>query len=840
MEENAGPAQPMRTHTVLLLLFVASGCAALIYEIVWFHLLRLVIGASALSLGILLASFMGGMFLGSLLLARIVPRTAEPLRVYGLIEIGIGAFGIALPFLLPGVRAIYFGLFGHGLAGIALRGVVAALILLPPTALMGATLPAVARRYRGNRSGPSALAELYGANTLGAVLGCLWTGFYILPNWDILVATGIAAALNLLIGITALRLARRPAVEAAEPVEADAPAPVRDDARIVYGVVALSGLTALGAQVVWTRLLALIFGGTIYTFAIILAVFLGGLGAGSALAAWALRRGHDSRRLLAASQLGLVPAIVYAAFMIATILPYTSTLRVVPIRTLHTLHVIRCMEVILPAAVLWGMSFPLALAAASAASSDQGRSSGNVYAANTFGAIVGSLATSLLLIPSWGTRTAEQIFVVLAAISASLMYASIRRPLKKNDQDGAKQTAAPAEVPAEGATADKKTAGQMKKRKRTRLDVLAELPLPLAIVGVLLVPALPAKFQAIGRYIWTLNDRDKIPYVAEGVASTVAVRESSNHRYYHVAGKVEASTDALDMRLQRLLGHLSALAHPHPESVLVVGLGAGVTAGAFVVHPEVKRIVICEIEPAVLPAASRYFSQQNHNVLSDARVEVVSDDARHFLATTHEKFDIITSDPIHPWVRGNSVLFSQEYYAIVKDKLNQGGIATQWVPLYETSEKAIQIQMRTFVDAFPDGTVFNSQPEAKGYDVVLLGQVEPLRIDIAAVQHRIDDNQALRQSLAEVKLTSALDIFASYGTRGRELGDWLKETPVNRDFSLKLEYISGLAFNFQLADEIYASMIKGRTYPEDIFFGPDEIITQLRGRLAPKARPAAK
>ena len=226
--------------------------------------------------------------------------------------------------------------------------------------------------------------------------------------------------------------------------------------------------------------------------------------------------------------------------------------------------------------------------------------------------------------------------------------------------------------------------------------------------------------------------------------------------------------------------------------------------------------------------------------MSDARVEVVNDDARHFLATTDEKFDIITSDPIHPWVRGNSVLFSQEYYAIVKDKLNRGGIATQWVPLYETSEKAIQIQMRTFIDAFPDGTVWNSQPDAKGYDVVLLGQVEPLIIDIGAVQKRIDDNEALDKSLAHVKLNSALDIFASYGTRGRDLGPWLGDTPVNRDFSLKLEYISGLAFNLQVADEIYANMIKRRSYPEDIFIGTDEFPTQLLARLAPKARPASK
>ena len=834
--EKTDPAKPMRTHTVLLLLFMASGCAALVYEIVWFHLLRLVIGASALSLGILLASFMGGMFLGSLLLARVVPPTAHPLRAYAMIEIGIGAFGIVLPFALPAVRAVYIGLFGHGMAGIALRGVVAAILLLPPTALMGATLPAVARRYRGHHGGTSALAELYGANTLGAVLGCLLTGFYILPNWDILVATGLAAALNFAIGVTALRLSHRKEdddQDSAVPTTPPTQLATGVDARTIYQVAALSGLTALGAQVAWTRLLALLFGGTIYTFAIILAIFLGGLGVGSALAALYLKRGHDPGRLLAASQLALAPAIVYAAFLIAKIIPYTATLRVVPIGTLHALHVIRCFEVIFPAAVLWGMSFPLALAAVRDADADRGRSSGHVYAANTLGAIAGSLLTSLVLIPTWGTRLAQQVFVALAACSAALMYASLRRARAANDPNV--QAAPP---PAQGEKAV--PSPPREKPKRTRLDFLSDLPWPVAIAGALLVPALSPQFQAIGRYIWTLNDRDKFPYVVEGVASTVAVRESVNYRYYHVAGKVEASSDHLDMRLQRLLGHLSALAHPHPESVLVVGLGAGVTAGAFIVHPEVKRIVICEIEPAVVPAASRFFSQENHGVLSDERVQVVNDDARHFLATTDEKFDIITSDPIHPWVRGNSVLFSEEYYAIVKDRLNRGGIATQWVPLYETSEKAIQIQMRTFIDAFPDGTVWNSQPDAKGYDVVLLGKVEPLIIDMGAIQKRIDDNEALKKSLTHVKLNSALDIFASYGTRGRDLGPWLGDTPVNRDFSLKLEYISGLAFNLQIADEIYANMIEGRTMPDDVLTGPAEMTSQLHVRLAPKPRPAGK
>jgi spermidine synthase len=175
-------------------MFLASGCAALIYEIVWFHLLRLVIGASALSVGIVLAAFMGGMFLGSLFFARFIPPDRHPLRIYAALEIGIGVFGVLMPLVLPAARFIYVGLFGYGALGIALRAVVAGILLLPPTALMGATLPAVARRYSHGRAGMSDLAGLYAANTTGAVLGCLLSAFYLLAVWDVWIARRSAQA----------------------------------------------------------------------------------------------------------------------------------------------------------------------------------------------------------------------------------------------------------------------------------------------------------------------------------------------------------------------------------------------------------------------------------------------------------------------------------------------------------------------------------------------------------------------------------------------------------------------------------------------------------------------
>jgi spermidine synthase len=801
------PGDPeRRLSDVLAFLFLASGCAALIYEVIWFHLLRLVIGSSALSLGILLATFMGGMFLGSALLPRVVPAGRHPLRVYGALEIGIGLFGVLLPVALPAVRAVYVEFSGYGAWGIALRALVAGILILPPTALMGATLPAIARRFPRSSGGASALGLLYGANIAGAVLGCGLTGFYLLPRWDVEMATGVAAALNFAAGGIALWLARGARPRAEEP--AHAREAIRGSLRpeVVYLVTAVSGMTALGAQVVWTRLLALLFGGTTYTFAIILAVFLAGLAIGSALAASALRRGRDTGELLAFCQLLLVPALLYAAIVIARVLPYSSSLRFTPIGIVHALHVLRSLEVALPATILWGMSFPLALAAA--AQDDTGRSTGNVYAANTFGAVLGALGVSLVAIPLWGTQVSERILIAGAGASALVAFLAVRR----------------------GATASGAAGNRSRPPLRAGVFASVAVAAPLAAWG--LAPGLPAQFQAIGRYIWRYNPGAQVPYVEEGASSTVAVRITPNRtRHFHVAGKVEASTDPLDMRLQRLLGHLSALVHPSPRSVLVVGLGTGVTAGSFVVHPEVSRIVICEIEPRVVGAASRYFGTENHNVLADPRVEVIDDDARHFLATTKERFDVITSDPIHPWVRGNSILFSREYYAIVKRRLNPGGVATQWVPLYETSEAAVKIQMRTFFGAFPDGTVWNSREGGGGYDVVLLGQTGPTRIDVAAIQNRIDGSPRLLDSLSEVGLGSAIDLLASYATRAEDLTGWLEEASVNRDLSLRLEYISGLALNLQHANRIYASMVASRRYPQGLFLAGPEVQLQLGSRI---------
>ncbi len=818
------------SHRLLCGLFFASGCAALIYEIVWCHLLRLVIGASALSVAIVLASFMGGMFLGSLTFARFVRRGTNPVVVYAILEVGIGAFGLLMPVVLPAVKYVYVGLFGYGPTGIALRAAIAALLLLPPTALMGATLPAIARRYDAGRRGMAALTSLYAVNTLGAVAGCLLSAFYLLAEWDVWVATMFAVALNLAIGVIVFRW--KSAFEAATPIPSAGGATGSPSghraARAVYLAAALSGLTALGAQVVWTRLLTLLFGASVYAFAIILAVFLAGLGLGSAWASRLLRRGTDAVRGLLCSQVALIPTMLLGGFLLAEALPYGSPPGWVPMSALHSLDIVRTVVVALPATVFWGASFPFALAAAGAEHDDTGRSTGRVYASNTVGAIIGSLAVSFWLIPSYGTHRASQALVFIATISAAaLLTSSTQRPArqpqpvaKSKSKSSGKSKAAP-----EAASRPKGVA------PATRYLLLGTL----GLLGVGLYPAFPKEFLAHGRYLGWVDSRDQYPYVSEGAASTVAVHVAPDgYSNFHVSGRVEATNNPNDLRTERLIGHISAFSHPKPESVLVVGLGAGVTAGALTLHPEVKRIVICEIEPRVVGAAE-LFAKENYSALKNPKVELVFDDARHFLATTREKFDIITSDPIHPWVRGNSILFSREYYAIVKEHLKPGGLASQWVPLYETSELAIQIQAKTFMSAFADGVVWNTMTNNRGYDVVFVGATQPLQIDVQNVQARIEGSPALAASLREVRLGGAVGLLSTYGVRGSDLTAWLRDVPVNHDFSLKLEYISGLAMNSHRADEIYAHMIANRRFPESLFVGPPDVLTTLRRRIMPSS-----
>jgi spermidine synthase len=832
---SESPSASQRFLPLLTLLFVGSGCSALIYEIVWLQSLQLVIGSSAVSLGVLLGTFMGGMCLGSLVLPRVVSTRRHPLRIYALIELGIGLAGIALLFGMPHVDQLYATHVKPGLASILMRGAVCAICLLPPTVLMGATLPAIARWVEATPRGVSWLGFFYGSNIAGAVFGCLLAGFYLLRVHDGVIATYVAAALNFAVAVVALLMAGRTVHVARPPSAVSTPegggATYTSGIWTVYVVIALSGLTALGAEVVWTRNLSLLLGGTVYTFSIILAVFLVGLGIGSSIGSVVSRHSPHPRLALGVCQLLLMGAIAWAAYALAKSLPYWP---IDPALTRNPwigfqLDLMRCVWAVLPGAVLWGASFPLALASVVSSGREPGRIVGGVYAANTVGAILGSLAFSLVLIPWLGTHGSQRVMIGLSGAGVLLLVAAAVWA----------QWIVNREQRTKGAFAQEKVAKAF--APSYLLLFCASLIVPM--VAVLLawsVPAIPAGLIAYGRYLASRTTLPEAIYVGEGMNSTIAVTLlDADIVSFHVCGKVEASTEPADMRLQRMLGHLSALVHPQPRSILVVGCGAGVTAGVFVLYPDVQRIVLCEIEPLIPKIAADFFGKENYNVLHDPRVEVVYDDARHYILTTHEKFDVITSDPIHPWVRGSAALYTKEYFELCKRHLNPGGVVTQWVPLYESSPDVVKSEMATFFSAFPEGTIWSNDVNGEGYDVVLLGRTEPRKIDVDELTRRLErrDHLAVVQSLAEVKFMSALDLLGTYAGQGPDLKDWLRAAQINTDRNLRLQYLAGLGLNAYQGAPIYNELLSYRTFPENLFVAAPDRKLKLRTMIG-KPTPA--
>ena len=345
--------------------------------------------------------------------------------------------------------------------------------------------------------------------------------------------------------------------------------------------------------------------------------------------------------------------------------------------------------------------------------------------------------------------------------------------------------------------------------------------------------AVPFELIAYGRqFPWRVNTVNEL-YRGEGMNSTIAVSELKSDtrvRNFHVAGKIEASNEAQDMRLQLLLGNLPALLHPAPKTVLVVGFGAGVTAGSFVPFPDVKRIVICEIEPLIPRVVSPYFANENQGVFKDPRVEMVYDDARHFVRTTREKFDVITSDPIHPWVKGAATLYTREYFEQVKAHLNPGGVVTQWVPLYESNDDAVKSEIATFFEVFPNGTVWGNRYNGEGYDVVLLGTADPLRIDVDAIDARLAraDYATVLRELVDVGFRSGTDVLATFGGRARDLAPWLKDAQINSDRDLRLQYLAGMSPDAYTSGAIYNQILSFRRFPDDLVVGTEARKQALR------------
>jgi len=352
------------------------------------------------------------------------------------------------------------------------------------------------------------------------------------------------------------------------------------------------------------------------------------------------------------------------------------------------------------------------------------------------------------------------------------------------------------------------------------------------------VDPIPGELIAYGRRMAIYAGQSRVLYTVEGRNSSAAITQWRDGAFeIDVNGHVEATTEPYDMKLQRMVGHLPALLHPNPRSVLGIGFGAGVSAGTFTTYPGIQKITICEIEPVIPPTSTRYFAKQDYDVMHNPRTHIVYDDARHFILTTTEKFDVIASDPLDVFVKGTAAIYSKEYFEAVKRHLNPGGFFTLYVPLYETDVQTIKSEFATFFDVFPDATIWINTRDGRGYDMVFLGQDGPLKINLDELQQRLErpDYAPVAESLRDIEIASSMDLMISFIAQRSDLAPWLEGAELNRDRDLRLEYLAGWGINSSLEDYLYRQLLSYRHPPRNLFEGSPQRVAWLLNTLSSEA-----
>lgn len=823
----------------LYFIFALSGTAGLIYEVVWFQLLRLTIGVNAGSIGITLACFMGGLFIGSFGYARWAPVRWNPLRTYALMEVAIGLMGLVLPALLSGIRDSYLAQASDPRTAFVLRALISASLLMPPAILMGATLPALARWVKADDRQVASIGRLYASNIIGAVLGAFGAAFLLMPSLGFLRTNIAAVALNGCVAVLALTIRDRyqPPEAAAKPIaagEAGNPIPV-------YLAYALNGAAALAFQVLWSRMLGMAFGATVYAFAIVLGVFLLALGLGGVFGAWIIKRIKNIRSAFALLQVGIAAAVSSTGFLVpfmAFRLAGLETANAAETSTIHLIHLMRTCAVVFPGAFLWGMSFPFALSSLGRNLGDPAKPVGYLYAYNTIGAVAGSLGASFLLLPMFGSTSATAHLVVLPLAAAAVLFL----PGKWPGWTGFMVTAAAlvltflTPVPSLlTRQLSELSAGGLMSFVKSLAVILMVAPVLLAykfrrksLVGLLAAGAclqaslypLPPQLYMLG-YQYAHNDimrnRGEIEVFQEGSVEPVVVCRDpiSNALYVSINGKTCASSIPEDMQTQILLGLIPVLFSSDPQDTLVIGLGAGITAGSVILSNDVERVTIVELEGKVAHAA-RAFDQYNHNVMDNPKVSLIIDDGRHYIASSGKKFGVITSDCIDPWMAGAAALFTSEYFKLCRDHLIDGGMFIQWLPLYQMDKDGVKSILAAFAEAFPDGEIWLTPADA-----LLVGSTRKIMIDVKELQNKIAAEPDIDSELKSAFLPKVESLLAQYLCSCESMKQFLNGAPVNRDGNFYIQFAEVKRFGWSHA-ELFDMMWSVRKWDPDKFIVPDE------------------
>ena len=753
------------------LCFILSGATGLIYEVLWARMLGLVFGATTLAVSTVLAAFMGGLALGSALAGKLARRIKRPILIYGMMEIGIAVYALLVPLLFRLIDHLYvliwqqlhLGYFTFSLWRFVLSG----LVLLVPTTLMGATLPVLAAALVRLSSDSNSITRLYACNLAGAILGTLAAGFVLLPALGVRMTIAVAAVLNVIVGVIAILLQHRTNAHSEHPADpVDPENPENPVTNFWYFAALTSGFVTISAQVSWTRTLTMIIGSSTYAFSIVVALFLIGLAVG----AWLVARKDRSPRLRSAiltveavTGLSLLLSLFVLNKIPSLLINLGLRLHISSWAGLLALQILSATLLILVPAVLMGLVMPLVLVWASSDRATAVARVGRSYAVNTIGAIAGAFITGFILIP----RTSTRFTLLFAAICCVVVSCFAYQPIGRDP--AWKRSAAIGLIPV--------------------LTIVLFIVAPRMNLADLSIGAYDSLVRVLAQTREGVKETEsagpnvhELLMYDEGPTATVSVRRDQNTVSMAINGRTNASDSIYDMPTQVMLGQLPVLIAPKIDNGLIIGYATGVTVGAMLQSP-VQSVTCVELEPGTI-AGSQFFNHVNNRPLDDPRANLIIDDARTFLRVTPNRYDMIVSEPSHPWVPGVANLFTQEFFEFGRARLSDEGVWVQWIQIYQLSTESLRSVLATYQKVFPHVLVFRVGGLSNGKDLLLVGSNRHLNLD--RLTERFKDPR-MAAELALVDLKSESDIRSWYVCDESRLGPAVAGAKINTDDNMHIE-----------------------------------------------------
>ncbi len=732
--ESTSTYNPKFIGLFILVLFLCSGMTGLLYEVIWSRMIVKVIGAAPFAISIVLTVFMGGLGLGSYLAGRYIDRiqkSSQLIQLYGLMEIGIGIYALLLGGVIEASQPIFSSIYNQSTDHLLIFNAViligAFVLFIIPVTLMGATLPILIRFYVANLGHLGArVGRLYAINTIGAAVGSILSGFFLIKLWGVDGTLRFAVVVNFMIGgisfVLANWVAKRTALAEVVSARQRGSSPQNKDefqysrshqiaALVIF---AISGYAAMAYEVIWTRLLGLIIGPTTYSFTIVLTTFIVGLALGAMFFGWlADRSKHPFRLLLITQTCAAILALLVSQFLgnsqfffAKLIFSFRDNFVMLSFAKALLLFVI-----LLGPTIALGATFPLVGKIYTSSIRKLGKSIGFAYAINTIGALLGAFSAGFILIPLLGKENSLSLVIAIQLLTVLAVVGLLYPKGEKS---------------------------------RIRLILLGT-----GILGLLLTFAYPhwdrqqlatGKYYRFSSYADALKNaswwdalvklpRDFMPNISgtevvfygDGIGGFTTVEKDIDpfgkpQYVLYNSGKADASSES-DMATQTMLAHLPLLFHPQPKNVMILGLASGVTAGEAIYY-DLDRLDILEISEQVVEA-SKFFNETNSDVLSHPATNLIIQDGRAHLELTDQVYDVITSEPSNPWMAGLANLFTEEFFRLTKSRLNWDGVFIQWLPSYQMDWTTFSMIGRTFTKVFPNSLLMKSF--IGGNDYLLVG-----------------------------------------------------------------------------------------------------------------------